>query len=183
MNKMTEVMVVGLSCLTWGCGFDFGADDDPSASPPDAELPAICPEAAKHVFDREEGRNYCLFDDMELPDSDGVERYCHWLRDGYIGFHWPIEDVAADYTCPAGSWLSTNEDDLAFCIFDIAPLPESDTLEQYCGDLHKGIIGYSWEEPAGGPPEIDPDGPPSGAPPSDAPLGGKKNDKGCFDPK
>jgi hypothetical protein len=107
--------------------------------------PAICPAGAR--YREHAGRGYCLFEALALPQAPGLEPYCHWIDLGYIGFDWPfMDESAAPYACPPGSWRSTNEVDHDFCIFPV-PTVEGQPLEAFCKTLDLGVIGYSFKLP------------------------------------
>jgi hypothetical protein len=100
-----------------------------------------CPEGARQTTNLDD-LGFCLFENLALPDTDTLEPYCHWLEDGYIGFHWET-DGTLEYSCPEGSRWSSNGQGLDFCLFEDLVLPEAE-VEPYCHFLLDGYIGFSW---------------------------------------
>jgi hypothetical protein len=62
-------------------GFSWQSSDDPEY---------VCPDGSVST-DNGVGTQFCLWQPIVLPQVEDVKAYCHWLHDGYIGFHWPLE--------------------------------------------------------------------------------------------
>ncbi|MCH9684844.1 MAG: hypothetical protein K0V04_25640, partial [Deltaproteobacteria bacterium] len=111
---------------------------------PSPALATPCPDDARYAVNGA-GQAWCVFEGLTLPAADDVEPYCHWLADGFIGFHWTASDGTASYDCPDGAYASSNGAGLDFCIFDGLDLPQAENLEPYCHWLDYGYFGYSWD--------------------------------------
>ena len=109
--------------------------------------PDLCPEGftwTTNLADLQFG----LLQGVELPQAENLTAYCHWLQDGYIGFHWDQETGEGDYQCPDGSRQTTNGAELEFCLWeDLDPHP---LAQPYCYYLEDGYMGYSWPLDADG---------------------------------
>ncbi len=103
-----------------------------------------CPDDARYA-DNGAGQAFCLFEGITLPAANDVAPYCHWLDYGYVGYQWTASAATASYSCPAGSYASTNGAGLDFCIFDDLDLPNAPELTPYCHWLEYGTIGYHWD--------------------------------------
>jgi len=115
-----------------------------SSAPPAAKP---CGPGARSVVVN--GMQLCIYDGMKVPKAASLEPYCHWAELGYIGFDWSLAEVpASQYTCPKGSWYSTNNAGLGFCIFNVSTMPsEASAVVPHCENLKRGSIGYTYPTP------------------------------------
>jgi hypothetical protein len=97
----------------------------------------VCPEGSYKTTNGA-GLGFCIFDNLSLPDAGGLTSYCHYLEDGYIGYHWDM--------CPAGARFATNGAGLNFCLFEDVALPNASDVTPYCHYLESGYMGFHWTE-------------------------------------
>ena len=122
---------------------------------------ALCSDGSRFTTNGQ-GRAFCLFENMTVPEDADVKAYCHWLHEGYMGFHWPELQTPDGYLCPPPSREGTNGAGLSFCTVHELALPQTDSLEPFCEHLADGVFGYTWcLDPAttscGAPDPIDPE--------------------------
>jgi hypothetical protein len=101
-------------------GFSWSIADDPSYQ---------CPAGAA-AADNGAGDRYCLWQPIVLPQVEDVKAYCHWLHDGYIGFHWPL--ASADGTEGPNEHPDHACDDMAAidaCIDDVVDPDDADPVD------------------------------------------------------
>lgn len=117
-----------------------------------------CPEHSRYATNYA-GHGFCIFDDLVLPPVDDVQPYCHWVNDGYIGFHWPLNrgdetsyegpgtgtPTEVDGVCPAGMMHGGFDTSEEICMFFGLPLPDTE-VRPYCEDLENAILGFSYRE-------------------------------------
>ena len=96
-----------------------------------------CPDGS-YKTDNGAGLGFCIFDELGLPEAENLTPYCHYLEDGYIGYHWDM--------CPADARFTTNGAGLNFCLFEDVVLPDANDVDAYCHWLDQGYIGFSWTE-------------------------------------
>lgn len=106
-----------------------------------AESPATagytCPEGS-YYGPNGAGTGYCVFDDLGLPDASGLDAYCYYLDDGYIGYSWDL--------CPAGTRYAPNGAGAGYCLWEDVALPEAEDLSPYCTYVDDGYLGFSWTD-------------------------------------
>ncbi|MFV8752786.1 hypothetical protein ACNOYE_19755 [Nannocystaceae bacterium ST9] len=95
-----------------------------------------CPAGA-YLSTNGAGLDFCIFGDLDLPEADALTPYCHYLDEGYIGYHWDM--------CPTEARFATNGAGLNFCLFEDLVLPDAE-VDPYCHWLELGYIGFSWTE-------------------------------------
>jgi hypothetical protein len=111
--------------------------------------PSLCPDGANYSIN-ENGQEFCLFENLALPDVQDVAAYCHGFDSGYLAFSWAASPAAADYVCPEGSYRTDNGLGVDFCLFDVQPPSGVLGLAPYCDHLAEGVLGYSWKNCAEG---------------------------------
>ena len=84
------------------------------------------------------GTGYCVFDDLGLPEADGLSAYCYYLEYGYLGYSWDL--------CPEGTRYTTNGAGTAFCLWEEVELPEAPDLQAYCYYVEDGYLGFHWTD-------------------------------------
>ena len=119
-----------------------GASDAPASA-------SACPEGA--VATLAGNIVTCTFENLELPPTSLVFPDCTHVQHGYIGFQWPLSNVAT-YECPEGSTFVTGMTGTTAgtaygaCHFSIDPMPESATsLKAHCDNLESGVLSYSYQ--------------------------------------
>lgn len=111
-----------------------------------------CPPYSNHATS-EIGLDFCLFEDIVLPDSHDIQPYCDWLQDGYIGYQWPLAISGSagsggdgEYSCPDGMMQGSYDDGRNVCLF-FGLEPPTVSAEAYC-DVSSGVLGFSFEASA-----------------------------------
>ena len=111
-----------------------------------------CPPHSNYATS-EIGLDFCLFEEIALPDSHDVEPYCDWLQDGYIGYQWPLAEregsgssSEGEYSCPDGMMQGSYDDGRNVCLFFGIDTP-TDDAEAYC-DVSAGVLGFSFQASA-----------------------------------
>ncbi len=114
-----------------------------------AAVTETCPAGGRFATNQADGA-FCLYEPITLPAASGVESYCQYLQDGYIGFSWTESAATKSYECPAGSRNASNTTGEGYCVWELGSAVRS-SATPYCGYLAEGYIGYSWSIcPSGG---------------------------------
>lgn len=111
-------------------------------SPEPEDIYSPCHEELDFLED-DEGK-YCLFTDLDLPDSKSLVSQCDQLSDGKISFSWSLKDDA-NYTCPQ-SFDYSSVSFIGTCTFSELKLPQSGKISPVCNQLDDSILGYSFSE-------------------------------------
>ena len=110
-------------------------------APVHAAPPASCPEGWR-LESNGWNRLFCITDGFEVPQAN-LTPYCHYIDDGYVGFHW-LTLADPDYVCPDGTRQTTNGAELSFCLWEDLDIHTTDA-KPYCETLEEGVVGYLWQ--------------------------------------
>ncbi len=123
---------------------DAGPPDGGPAFPPGTTCTPgyVCPDGAE--FSYVDGIGYCHWAELELPSSAGLEPYCFYFDDGYLGFSWPI-GTGGSYECPPGARRAPSSE-LDYCLYEDLT-PPAGAMEDCAGLVSERRLGFRWTCP------------------------------------
>jgi hypothetical protein len=89
------------------------------------------------------GRAACLRTIGNLPIKGNARPYCNWLKDGYLGFLWDINEANKGFKCPYGMRMAPNDAGQNYCLIDDVKVPPN--FIEICTMLFsRTILGFEF---------------------------------------
>ena len=112
------------------------------------ESPATCPQGSRHTT-TDTGVQACIFDQVQLPDAQGLRIYCDNNEQGHVDFSWEHNPWTLGYSCPEGWERSDGLPGLSACRSPSSDMTSAAPADRRaCGRLPNGAIAMAWKAPS-----------------------------------